>query len=63
MGISLQQFAFKFANTGVAQTLLSTSPLFILPITVALGEKVSLRAVAGVVVALAGIAMLFGIVG
>jgi drug/metabolite transporter (DMT)-like permease len=63
MGISLQQFAFKFANTGVAQTLLSTSPLFILPITAALGEKVSLRAVAGVVVALAGIAMLFGIVG
>ena len=63
MGISLQQFAFKFANTGVAQTLLSTSPLFILPITMALGEKVSPRAVAGVVVALAGIAMLFGIVG
>lgn len=63
MGISLQQFAFKFANTGVAQTLLSTSPLFILPITVVLGEKVSVRAVVGVVVALAGIAMLFGIVG
>jgi len=63
LGISLQQFAFKFANTGVAQTLLSTSPLFILPITVALGEKVSIRAAAGVVVALAGIAMLFGIIG
>jgi drug/metabolite transporter (DMT)-like permease len=63
LGISLQQFAFKFANTGVAQTLLSVSPLFILPITVMMGEKVSARAVAGVVVALAGIAVLFGIVG
>jgi drug/metabolite transporter (DMT)-like permease len=63
LGISLQQFAFKYASTGVAQTLLSTSPLFILPIAAAMGEKVSVRAVAGVVIALAGIAMLFGIIG
>jgi len=63
VGISLQQFAFKYTSTGVAQTLLSTSPLFILPIVVFVGEKVSPRAVAGVVVALIGIAMLFGIVG
>jgi drug/metabolite transporter (DMT)-like permease len=63
LGITLQQFAFKFANTGVAQTLLSTSPLFVLPIAVALGEKVSPRAVVGVILALAGIAMLFGLLG
>jgi drug/metabolite transporter (DMT)-like permease len=63
VGITLQQFAFKYTDTGVAQTLLSTSPLFILPIAVWMGEKVTLRAVAGVVVALLGIAMLFGLVG
>ena len=62
IGISLQQFAFKYTNTGVAQTLLSTSPLWILPIALAMREKVSLRAVAGVVLALLGVAMLFGIV-
>jgi drug/metabolite transporter (DMT)-like permease len=60
MGISLQQFAFKYANTGITQTLLSTSPLFILPIAVWMGEQVSARAVAGVLVALVGIALLFG---
>jgi drug/metabolite transporter (DMT)-like permease len=62
VGISLQQFAFKYTDTGVAQTLLSTSPLFILPIAVWMGERVSLRAAAGVVIALLGIAMLFGLV-
>lgn len=62
VGISLQQFAFKYTNTGVAQTLLSTSPLFILPIAVWMGERVSPRAVAGVVLALLGIAMLFGLI-
>jgi drug/metabolite transporter (DMT)-like permease len=61
VGISLQQFAFKYTSTGVTQTLLSTSPLFILPIVVWRGERVSLRAVAGALVALLGIAMLFGI--
>ncbi len=60
MGISLQQFAFKYANTGITQTLLSTSPLFILPIAARMGEKVSARAVAGVMIALIGIALLFG---
>jgi len=62
VGISLQQFAFKHTSTGVTQTLLSTSPLFILPIVVWRGEKVTLRAVAGVLIALLGIAMLFGLV-
>lgn len=63
VGISLQQYAFKYAATGVAQTLLSTSPLFILPLAVWMGERVSPRAVFGVILALLGISMLFGIVG
>jgi drug/metabolite transporter (DMT)-like permease len=63
LGISLQQFAFKYADTGVTQTLLSTSPLFILPIAMWMGEKLSIRSVAGAVIGLIGIAMLFGIFG
>lgn len=59
LGIWLQQISLKFAPTGIAQTLLSTSPLFILPIAIALGEKVSLRAVLGVFVAVGGIGLLF----
>lgn len=59
-GIWLQQVAFKSdANIGVAQTLLSTSPLFVLPIVAVLGDRVSPRAVLGAVVSLVGVALLF----
>ncbi|HIK41325.1 EamA family transporter, partial [Thermoleptolyngbya sp. M55_K2018_002] len=59
LGIWLQQTALKFAPAGVAQSLLATSPLFVIPIAVALGDRVSLRAVLGVLVAIAGIWLLF----
>lgn len=60
LGIWLQQVAFKSdANVGVAQTLLSTSPLFVLPIVALLGDRVSRRAVIGALVSIAGIAVLF----
>lgn len=59
LGIWLQQISLKFAPAGIAQTLNATSPLFVLPITIWLGEKVSFRAIAGVLLALAGIALLF----
>ncbi|WP_017298431.1 DMT family transporter [Nodosilinea nodulosa] len=58
LAIYLQQMALKYAATGVAQALTSTSPLFVLPLAVALGDRVSLRAAAGAGVALAGIAIL-----
>ena len=61
LGIFLQQTSFKYAPAGIAQALNSTSPLFILPASVLTGEKVSLRAVVGVVVAIAGIALLLGL--
>jgi drug/metabolite transporter (DMT)-like permease len=61
LAIWLQQISLKYTNAGVAQTLLSTSPLFVLPLAVWMGEKVSLRAIAGVLLALFGIAMLFGL--
>ena len=59
LGIWLQQTSLKFAPTGIAQTFLATSPLFILPIVALQGEKISLRAIFGVMISLAGIALMF----
>lgn len=59
LGIWLQQISLKFAPVGIAQTLLGTSPLFVLPLVMILGERVSFRAYLGVMVAIAGIALLF----
>jgi drug/metabolite transporter (DMT)-like permease len=55
----LQQVAFQNTEVGIAQTFLATSPLFILPIMALKKEKISLREILGVVVAVAGIAILF----
>ena len=61
LGISLQQTSLKYAPTAIAQALSSTSPLFVLPLAVLAGEKVSWRAVVGVVCAISGIALLLGL--
>lgn len=53
-----QQTALKYAPAGIAQALLATSPLFILPIAAWSGEKLSFRAIFGVGVAMAGITLL-----
>ena len=58
LAIYLQQTALKYAATGVAQALTSTSPLFVLPLAAALGDRVSPRAIAGAVVALVGVGIL-----
>jgi drug/metabolite transporter (DMT)-like permease len=63
LALYLQQTALKYAETGIAQALTSTSPLFVLPIAALLGEPISLRAVAGVLIALVGIGILVGAVG
>ncbi|NJK47069.1 DMT family transporter [Candidatus Gracilibacteria bacterium] len=60
LGIWLQQTSLKFAPAGIAQTLTATSPLFVLPIAFWLGEKISFRAVLGVLIAVVGIGILFG---
>lgn len=60
LGIWLQQLSLKYAPAGVAQSLSATSPLFVIPIAVIFaGDKVSLRAVLGVLVAIAGVWLLF----
>jgi len=60
LAIWLQQVAFKFTPAGIAQALLATSPLFVLPIAVMLGDRVTGRAVLGVLVAIGGIWLLIG---
>lgn len=59
LGIWLQQIAIKFTAAGIASTLLQTSPLFVIPIAFCVGEKVSWRAIAGVIIAITGIGLLF----
>ena len=59
LGIWLQQIALKYTATGIAQSLLATSPLFVLPMVAALGDRVSWRSVCGATVALSGVWLLF----
>jgi drug/metabolite transporter (DMT)-like permease len=59
LGILFQQVSLKYTAAGVAQTLLATSSLFVLPLVAIRGERISLRAIAGAVIAVTGIAILF----
>ncbi len=60
LGIWLQQLSLKYAPVGIAQALSATSPLFVIPIAVlALRERVGWQAIAGALVAIAGIWLLF----
>ncbi len=59
MGIWLQQISLKYAAAGVAQTLIATSPLFVIPIVALTGERVSLRALLGALIAIVGVGFLF----
>lgn len=58
LAIWLQQTALKNAPAGIAQSLTATSPLFILPLALLLGEQVSPRAALGAGVAIAGVWLL-----
>jgi drug/metabolite transporter (DMT)-like permease len=55
----LQQLAFKNTAVGIAQTLLTTAPLFILPMTALRRDRAGIKEILGVIVAVAGIAILF----
>jgi drug/metabolite transporter (DMT)-like permease len=57
--IYLQQMSLKFTAAGIAQALMATSPLFVLPFAVWMGDQVTIRAVLGVIVAMAGVTLLF----
>ncbi len=59
MGIWLQQIAVALVTPGIAQTLLSTAPLFMLGINMVRGQRISPRAVIGTLIAMLGISLLF----
>ena len=59
LAIWLQQVALKHANPAVAQTLIATSPLFILIIYGCRGEPVTKKSIIGTLGALFGISLFF----
>lgn len=58
IGIWFQQIGFKYAPVGIAQTLLATSPLFILVMARMAGQTVSMRSWVGSAIALVGVSLL-----
>ncbi|MDA0142767.1 EamA family transporter [Vibrio toranzoniae] len=59
LALWLQQVALKNANPAIAQTLIATSPVFILVIYALQGERVSKQSVIGTIAALGGISLFF----
>lgn len=55
LGIWLQQIALKYTAAGIAQALLATSPLFVLPMAAVMGDRISWRATIGAAIALSGV--------
>ncbi len=60
IGIWLSAYGLLHAEVGVASTLNATSPIFVLPIAATMaGDRISRRAIAGAVIAVAGVAIFF----
>jgi drug/metabolite transporter (DMT)-like permease len=60
LGVTLSLVSVKYTQTGIAATLMSTMPVIMIPMVIAIEkEKVSKRAILGATVAVAGIAILF----
>jgi drug/metabolite transporter (DMT)-like permease len=60
LGVSLSLYAVQNANVGIASTLMALPPVFLLPIGYfVFKERFSWSAIAGTVVALVGVAILF----
>ncbi|HEX7589298.1 MAG TPA: EamA family transporter, partial [Anaerolineae bacterium] len=60
LGVSSSLLAVQQAEIGVASTLMALSPVIVLPIThFVYKEKIGWQAVAGTVLAIAGVAVLF----
>jgi drug/metabolite transporter (DMT)-like permease len=60
MGIWLMNAGLRYTQVGIASTLSSTSPIFVLPLAYWFdGERLSIRSVAGAMLAVVGVAVLF----
>ncbi len=60
LGIWLLNAGLKYSFAGIAATLSSTSPIFVLPLAYFIQkEKLSFRSIAGAVIAVSGVAVIF----
>lgn len=59
LAIWLQQVSIANINPGLTQTLLSTAPLFLIPISLLKKQKITPRSVIGACISLGGIGILF----
>lgn len=59
LALWLQQIALKHANPAIAQTLIATSPLFMLFIYMLKGEKVTAKSIIGTLAVVGGISLFF----
>jgi drug/metabolite transporter (DMT)-like permease len=60
LGMTLSMVAVANAQAGVAQTLMSLTPLFIIPLVwIIYGEKTDIRGILGAIVTVVGVAVLF----
>lgn len=60
LGIWFSLIAIKYANIGIASTLMSLPPIFLLPLTRWIfKEQISWRAIIGTTMAIAGVAIIF----
>ena len=60
LGVSFSLMAVKFANTGVASTIMSMAPVFIIaPAVLIFKEKLKWKEVIGALIAVAGVALFF----
>jgi drug/metabolite transporter (DMT)-like permease len=60
LGVSLSLFSLQRADAGVASTLSSLAPIFLLPISyLVFKERFGWMAISGTIIALAGVALLF----
>jgi drug/metabolite transporter (DMT)-like permease len=60
LGVTFSLVAVKYTQTGIAATLMSTMPVIMIPMVIAIEkEKPSWRAIVGAGIAVAGIAILF----
>ena len=59
LGVSLSLYAVQHTGAGIAASLMATTPIVILPMVMARGERVPLGGFLGALVAVAGVALLF----
>jgi drug/metabolite transporter (DMT)-like permease len=59
IGVWLSLVAIKYARLGIATTLMAVTPIFLIPITrVVFKERITILAVLGTIIAIAGVAIL-----